>query len=79
MRKNGWRKARESTGILWFRGLLASDVSNRATTATIVAPFCALCNEIANDMISAFGDDMLEVLSTCPIYFSEQIEWMCKS
>lgn len=33
--------------------------SNRATTAIIVAPLRALCNEIANDMISAFGDEAL--------------------
>lgn len=36
-----------------------SFVSNRATTAIIVAPLRALCNEIANDMISAFGDEVL--------------------
>lgn len=33
--------------------------SDRATTAIIVAPLRALCNEIANDMVSAFGDEVL--------------------
>lgn len=37
----------------------SSFASNRATTAIIVAPLRALCNEIANDMISAFGDEAL--------------------
>lgn len=37
----------------------ASFASGRATTAIIVAPLRALCNEIANDMISAFGDEVL--------------------
>lgn len=37
----------------------SSFASDRATTAIIVAPLRALCNEIANDMISAFGDDVL--------------------
>ncbi|MEG0835713.1 MAG: DEAD/DEAH box helicase [Christensenellaceae bacterium] len=37
----------------------ASFASDRATTAIIVAPLRALCNEIANDMISAFGDEVL--------------------
>ena len=37
----------------------SSFISDRATTAIIVAPLRALCNEIANDMISAFGDEVL--------------------
>ena len=37
----------------------SSFASGRATTAIIVAPLRALCNEIANDMISAFGDEVL--------------------
>lgn len=37
----------------------SSFASGRATTAIIVAPLRALCNEIANDMISAFGDKVL--------------------
>lgn len=37
----------------------SSFASDRATTAIIVAPLRALCNEIANDMISAFGDEVL--------------------
>ncbi len=37
----------------------SSFASNRATTAIIVAPLRALCNEIANDMVSAFGDEVL--------------------
>lgn len=37
----------------------SSVASGRATTAIIVAPLRALCNEIANDMISAFGDEVL--------------------
>ena len=37
----------------------SSFASNRATTAIIVAPLRSLCNEIANDMISAFGDEAL--------------------
>ncbi|WP_294855274.1 DEAD/DEAH box helicase [uncultured Oscillibacter sp.] len=37
----------------------SSFASDRATTAIIVAPLRALCNEIANDMISAFGDEIL--------------------
>ena len=37
----------------------SSFASNRATTAIIVAPLRALCNEIANDMITAFGDEVL--------------------
>lgn len=37
----------------------SSFVSKRVTTAIIVAPLRALCNEIANDMISAFGDEVL--------------------
>ena len=37
----------------------SSFVSGRATTAIIIAPLRALCNEIANDMISAFGDEVL--------------------
>lgn len=37
----------------------SSFASDRATTAIIVAPLRALCNEIANDMVSAFGDEVL--------------------
>ena len=37
----------------------SSFASGRATTAIIVAPLRALCNEIANDMISAFGGEVL--------------------
>lgn len=37
----------------------SSFASDRATTAIIVAPLRALCNEIANDMGSAFGDEVL--------------------
>lgn len=37
----------------------SSFASDRATTAIIVAPLRALCNEIANDMTSAFGDEVL--------------------
>lgn len=37
----------------------SSFASDRTTTAIIVAPLRALCNEIANDMISAFGDEVL--------------------
>lgn len=37
----------------------SSFASGRATTAIIVAPLRALCNEIANDMITAFGDEVL--------------------
>ena len=37
----------------------SSFASGRATTAIIVAPLRALCNEIANDMISAFRDEVL--------------------
>lgn len=37
----------------------SSFASGRATTAIIVSPLRALCNEIANDMISAFGDEVL--------------------
>ena len=37
----------------------SSFASGRATTAIIVASLRALCNEIANDMISAFGDKVL--------------------
>lgn len=37
----------------------SSFVSKRAATAIIVAPLRALCNEIANDMISTFGDEVL--------------------
>lgn len=37
----------------------SSFVSNKTTTAIIVAPLRALCNEIANDMISLFGDEVL--------------------
>ena len=37
----------------------SSFASGRASTAIIVAPLRALCNEIANDMISAFGDEVL--------------------
>lgn len=37
----------------------SSFTSDRSTTAIIVAPLRALCNEIANDMVSAFGDDVL--------------------
>ena len=37
----------------------SSFASDRATTAIIIAPLRALCNEIANDMISAFGDEVL--------------------
>ena len=37
----------------------SSFASGRATAAIIVAPLRALCNEIANDMISAFGDEVL--------------------
>lgn len=39
--------------------ICSSFASGRATTAIIVAPLRALCNEIANDMISAFGDEVL--------------------
>ncbi len=37
----------------------SSFASNRAYTAIIVAPLRALCNEIANDMVSAFGNEVL--------------------
>ena len=33
--------------------------SERTNTTIIVAPLRALCNEIANDMVSAFGDEVL--------------------
>ncbi len=37
----------------------SSFLSNRTTTAIIVAPLRALCNEIASDMTSAFGESVL--------------------
>lgn len=37
----------------------SSFASDRATTAIIIAPLRALCNEIANDMSSVFGDEVL--------------------
>ncbi len=37
----------------------SSFVSNRTSTAIIIAPLRALCNEIANDMVTAFGDEIL--------------------
>ena len=37
----------------------AAFMENRATSAIIIAPLRALCNEIANDMIVAFGDNVL--------------------
>lgn len=37
----------------------SSFASDRTTTAIIVAPLRALCNEIANDMFSAFEDEAL--------------------
>lgn len=37
----------------------SSFISHRVSTAIIVAPLRALCNEIASDMISAFGDEVL--------------------
>ena len=37
----------------------SSFLSNRTATAIIVAPLRALCNEIASDMISAFGESVL--------------------
>lgn len=37
----------------------SSFLSDRATTAIIVAPLRALCTEIANDMMASFGDEVL--------------------
>lgn len=37
----------------------SSFTSNRTTTAIIVAPLCALCNEIASDLAAAFGESVL--------------------
>lgn len=37
----------------------SSFASERTATAIIVAPLRALCNEIANDMVSAFGNEVL--------------------
>ena len=37
----------------------SSFTSDRATTAIIIAPLRALCNEITNDMMSAFGEEVL--------------------
>lgn len=37
----------------------SSFTSNRTTTAIIVAPLRALCNEIASDLAAAFGESVL--------------------